>query len=255
MKQRGRKVPAVTVQGLSFSYQGSSVPALDNVTLTLSQGERCLLVGRNGAGKTTLLRVLAGRHLVHGDAVRVLGRPVFDDTSLAQRVVYVGGRFPFDVDVTVAEILEHTPCEDQDRRERLLDLLGVSPTWHMDRVSDGQRRRVQLLLALLRPVELLLLDEALSDLDLVGRCNILGFLREESERRGTTILYATHILEEVETWATSVALMEWGRLVELKPLSDLRGRLLEYALAFLRGSREEQAQPSAQLRAQQRSSP
>ena len=195
---------------------------------------RCLVIGPNGAGKSTLLQVLAGRHLVPEDQARVLGRPAFHDPSLQSRVAFLGGRFPFDVDVTVAEILEHAAGVDGARRERLVDLLGVERAWHMDRVSDGQRRRVQLLLGLLRPAEVLLLDEVMTDLDLVARADLLAFLREESDGRGAAILYATHILEEVEGWATHVALMQDGRLLQHLPMSSVTPPLTRFALGFLR---------------------
>ncbi|MBI5477315.1 MAG: ATP-binding cassette domain-containing protein [Deltaproteobacteria bacterium] len=228
--------PPVMVRGLRFRYAAAGRDALVDVHLTVGRGERCLLIGRNGAGKTTLLRVLAGRHLVPGDVVRVLGRPAFHDPSLASRVVFLGGRFPFDVDVTVAEILDRAAGVDDARRERLVKLLGVERDWHMDRVSDGQRRRVQLLLGLLRPAEVLLLDEVMTDLDLVARADLLAFLREESAGRGAAILYATHILEEVEEWATGVALMEEGRLLEHRAMGEVAGPLTQFALGFLRRS-------------------
>jgi CCR4-NOT complex subunit CAF16 len=230
-------VPPVLVRGLSFRYAGAARDALVDVSLTLAAGERCLLIGRNGAGKTTLLRVLAGRHLVPAERVAVLGRPAFHDPSLQGRIAFVGGRFPFAIDVTVAEILEHTTGGDGARGVRLVALLGVERDWHMDRVSDGQRRRVQLLLALLRPAEVLLLDEVMTDLDLVARADLLAFLREESGARGAAILYATHILEEVEAWATSVALMDAGRLLEHRAMADVPRPLTEFALGFLRNRR------------------
>jgi CCR4-NOT complex subunit CAF16 len=229
--------PPVAVRGLSFRYAAADRDALVDVHLTLGRGERCLLLGRNGAGKTTLLRVLAGRHLVPADRVQVLGRAAFHDPSLASRIAFIGGRFPFAVDVTVAEILDHAVGVDGARRERLVDLLGVEREWHMDRVSDGQRRRVQLLLGLLRPAEVLFLDEVMTDLDLVARADLLAFLREESAARGAAILYATHILEEVEAWATSVALMEAGRLLDHRPMTEVAGPLTQFALGFLRGRR------------------
>jgi CCR4-NOT complex subunit CAF16 len=189
--------------------------------MALEPGARCLLVGRNGAGKSTLLHVLAGRHLVPEEKVRVLGRPAFHDTSLAHEVSFLGGPFQFDVDIGVRTILANTPGVDPARRDRLLEVLGVDPAWHMHRVSDGQRRRVQILLGLLRPSRLLLLDEITTDLDLLARIDLLALLREECELRGAAILYATHIFDALEEWATHVALLEAGRLVLLEPLAAL----------------------------------
>jgi CCR4-NOT complex subunit CAF16 len=236
--------PTVEVRALDFRYRDSEALALRRVSLSLEAGDRALLIGRNGAGKTTLLRVLGGRHLVDPAAVRVLGRPAFHDTSLVGRVAFLGGAFPFTVDVRVREVLAHARVEDPARLGRLRAMLEVDPEWHMDRVSDGQRRRVQLLLGLMNPAEVLLLDEVTSDLDLCARADLLAFLREESER-GATILYATHVLDELESWATHLVLMDGGELRRAAPVEEvaelqaLRGAgvaspLARFALGFLR---------------------
>jgi CCR4-NOT complex subunit CAF16 len=220
VQDRAMPDPIVEVQDLTFSYPGAASPALAGISLRIERGERCLLCGANGAGKTTLLRMIAGKHLCDERAVRVLGRPAFHDTSLANELSFIGGSFPFAVDVRVAEVLAGTRGEPA-RRERLLRMLEVDPEWRMHRISEGQRRRVQLLLGLLLPYRVLLLDEVTTDLDLLGRADLLGFLREESEGRGAAILYATHIFERLEGWATHLALLERGRLRRKDPLASL----------------------------------
>jgi CCR4-NOT complex subunit CAF16 len=101
----------------------------------------------------------------------------------------------------------------------------------MHAVSDGQRRRVQLLLGLMRPREVLLLDEVTTDLDLVARQDLLAFLREESDHSGVTILYATHIFDSLEEWATHVVYLVRGRIVLACPIGEIE------ELARLRGTR------------------
>jgi CCR4-NOT complex subunit CAF16 len=108
------------------------------------------------------------------------------------------------------------------RRDALLGLLGVDLRWRMHSVSDGQRRRVQILLGLLSPSRLLLMDEITTELDLLARCDLLAFLREESEQQGCTILYATHILDRLEAWATHIAYMAGGRVQLFAPLAGVR---------------------------------
>jgi CCR4-NOT complex subunit CAF16 len=210
--------PVVVVQGLTFRYARSRAPALVDVALTVRPGERWLLLGRNGAGKTTLLRVLGGKHLVPEPAVRVLGRPAFHDPSLAADVRFLGGSLPADVDVTVEEMLSRRTDLDPERREALRSTLGVERHWHLHRLSDGQRRRVHVLISLLRPGLLLLLDEMTTDLDVVARADLLDFLRQETEQRGAAILYATHILDGLEAWATHYLYLVQGRVVRAGPL-------------------------------------
>jgi CCR4-NOT complex subunit CAF16 len=223
--------PVIEVRGLHFGYRGAPREVLAGVDLVVERGTRALVIGANGAGKTTLLRVIGGKHMVAPELVRVLGRPAFHDTDLAGHVELLGGNFPFDIDLQVAEILSHRGGVDPARRDRLVELLGVDLAWHMHAVSDGQRRRVQLLLGLLRPREVLLLDEVTTDLDLVARQDLLAFLREESELRGVTILYATHIFDSLEEWATHVVYMAAGRVALAQPIGEIA------ELAALRGTR------------------
>ena len=212
---------AIDVRDLRFGYRGEPVPVLRGLDLAIGPGVRCLLVGKNGAGKTTLLSVLAGRHMIPDETVRVLGRPAFSDTSLVRDVSFIGGTFPFDVDLRVREILDAVKSLDVARCDRLCDVLGVDREWRMCRVSDGQRRRVQILLGLLRPSSLLLLDEVTTDLDVIARTDLLRLLREETEARGTTIVYATHILDGLETWASHIAWLDEGRIRLIAPLAEV----------------------------------
>jgi CCR4-NOT complex subunit CAF16 len=213
--------PAIEVRDLHFAYRGDPREVLAGVSLSIAAGRRVLVIGANGAGKTTLLRVIAGKHMVDPVTVRVLGTSAFHDPSLVARLELLGGRFPFEVDLRVAEILERQRDVDPARRARLIDVLGVDLDWHMHAVSDGQRRRVQLLLGLLRPRDLLLLDEITTDLDLIARQDLLSFLREESEQRGTTLLYATHIFDTLERWATDILYLVAGKVVVYAPIEQI----------------------------------
>jgi CCR4-NOT complex subunit CAF16 len=247
--------PAIEVHGLTFAYQPSLPAVLRQVELTIEHGERWLLVGANGAGKTTLLRLIGGKHLVPPDRLRVLGRPAFHDTSLVAQRAFLGGPFPLDVDIRVAEILAGIDSVDSVRQRRLIDLLGVDTNWRMHQISDGQRRRVQLLLGLLPPRQVLLLDEITTDLDLLARADLLAFLREESTRRGVAILCATHILDRLEDWASHIAHLDSGqvrqhhRLDRLPALAALRARraaspLTELVHGWLREDLARRANPA-----------
>lgn len=208
------------MSGLDFAYPDGTI-VFKSLSLAIPHGARCLLLGANGVGKSTLLRVVAGRHMIAREVVQVLGRPAFHDSSLAGEVAFIGGAFPFAADITVAEILARRPGVDRDRRARLLTLLDVDPSWRMHRVSDGQRRRVQILLDLERSLRVVLLDEVTAELDVLARADLLGFLREESEQRGLTVVYASHVLEGLQAFGTHLAYLSPGRLRCLAPLGDV----------------------------------
>jgi CCR4-NOT complex subunit CAF16 len=213
--------PAIVVRGLRFRYRSAPSWVLDGVDLTVERGSRCLVIGANGAGKTTLLRVLGGKHMVDRETVQVLGASAFHDTELAGRVEFLGANFPFAVDLTVGELIDHAVNVDARRIALLVEVLDIDRSWHMHAVSDGQRRRVQLLLGLMRPHDVLFLDEATTDLDLLARAELLAFLRRESEGRGTTVLYATHIFDALDEWATHLVYLVAGRVKVAAPLAEL----------------------------------
>jgi CCR4-NOT complex subunit CAF16 len=220
-------IPPIEVRDLDFAYPGGPL-VLRGLSLSLPAGARTLLIGANGAGKSTLLRILGGRHLIPEAAVRVLGEPAFHSTELVRRVSFIGGPFPFDADLEVGEILARQQAVDPARLEEVLQILDVDVRWHMHRVSDGQRRRVQILLHLMRPLEVVLLDEVTADLDVIARTDLLAFLRHDAERRGTTVVYATHVLDGQEAWATHLVYLRAGRvaragrLEEISELASLR---------------------------------
>jgi CCR4-NOT complex subunit CAF16 len=211
---------AIEVRDLTFAYPGLPSPIFARLSFSLPVGTRCLLLGANGVGKSTLLRIVSGRHLIDPHAARVLGRPAFQDTTLAGEVAFLGGPFPFSADISVAEILAGRRGVDPVRRARVLEILDVDPTWRMHRISDGQRRRVQILLDLERTLKLVLLDEVTAELDVLARADLLAFLREESRQRGLSVVYASHVLDGLGDFATDLLFLSPGRLRCLCPIGE-----------------------------------
>lgn len=124
-------------------------------------------------------------------------------------------------DIAVPELLksvggDHYP----ERRDELVRILDVDLSWHLHAVSDGERRRVQLCMGLLRPWTVLLLDEITVDLDLLSRHNFLTFLKKETETRECTIVYATHILDNLAQWPTHLVHMALGKVKKWGPMDS-----------------------------------
>lgn len=153
------------------------------------------------SGKSTLLRVLSGRHLSKpDDAVRILGKSAFHDTSLnferayldtewgLRTVAFAGYGCPLQADIPVHGMMKALQAQYPERRDELIELLGIDVNWRMHQVSDGQRRRVQIFIGLIRPFKILLLDEVTVSLDVVVRVDLMNWLKKESDTRGATIV-------------------------------------------------------------------
>jgi CCR4-NOT complex subunit CAF16 len=206
---------SIDVKDLTFSYPDLP-PTLTSLSMQLKPGSRCLLMGSNGSGKSTLLRILSGRHLTHpDDAVMVLGMNSFRDTKLnfhrayldcdwGMRTTAFSGTGAMTADIPVSGMMAALQAEYPERRDELIEMLGIDTEWRMHQLSDGQRRRVQLLIGLIRPFKILLLDEITTSLDVCVRQDLLRWLVKESEERKATILYATHIFDGLDDWPTSL---------------------------------------------------
>eukprot|EP00195_Chlamydomonas_chlamydogama_P007926 CAMPEP_0202896574 /NCGR_PEP_ID=MMETSP1392-20130828/5558_1 /ASSEMBLY_ACC=CAM_ASM_000868 /TAXON_ID=225041 /ORGANISM="Chlamydomonas chlamydogama, Strain SAG 11-48b" /LENGTH=299 /DNA_ID=CAMNT_0049581983 /DNA_START=97 /DNA_END=996 /DNA_ORIENTATION=- len=223
----------IQLNNTEFSYPGCP-PFIEGCSLLLPRGSRCLLVGANGAGKTTLLQIVAGKYMVGKDSVYVLGRSPFHDmqltcsgqlsylgTSWRKDVAFAGYGVPLQGDISAGKMIFGVQGVDPSRRSRLIELLDIDLYQRMTTMSDGQKRRVQICMGLLKPYDVLLLDEITVDLDVVGRLQLLDFFREECEERGATILYATHIFDGLENWITHMAYMENGKFVKGGPTSSI----------------------------------
>ncbi|PPQ73548.1 hypothetical protein CVT26_010358 [Gymnopilus dilepis] len=211
-------VPAISAANLTYSYNSFSPPSLIDINLHLPPGSRTILIGANGAGKSTLLQILAGKKLVNAPNadVRIKGQDVFRHTPPG--VTFLGTEWAMNPvvrgDIVVSAFLDSVGgYRHKERRDRLLDILDIDLDWHMHQISDGERRRVQLCFGLMVPWDVLLLDEVTVDLDVLVRDDLLNFLKKDSEDRGATILYATHIFDGLNNFPTHIAHMRFGTFV------------------------------------------
>lgn len=190
-------------------------------SLTVLRGERVLISGPNGAGKSTLLGILGGRKYVSGSSTLVLGRQCFNDCSLVSKVCYLGDwwRTDFFLDVSMRTFLGDK-ISGSNRCEDLCDILQVDLEWKIAYLSDGQRRRCQIIASLTASehFEVYILDEVTSDLDILSRERLLTWLRRESEV-GATVLYSTHILDGMNEWATRLLYLQSGEIIQDIPVN------------------------------------
>ncbi|KXX73730.1 ABC transporter I family member 20 [Madurella mycetomatis] len=207
-------LPTIETNDLTYAFPNHDM-GVSNITLSLPPRSRTLLIGANGAGKTTLLRLLAGKRLAPAGAIRVSGVDPFKDGL--EGVTYLGLEWVLNAivrtDIGVGELLRSVGGDVYPgRRDELVAVLDIDTAWRMHAVSDGERRRVQLAMGLIRPWTVLLLDEITVDLDVWSRAQFLAFLRRETETRECTVVYATHILDNLAGWPTHLVHMHLGKV-------------------------------------------
>ncbi|KAI0124257.1 P-loop containing nucleoside triphosphate hydrolase protein [Xylariales sp. AK1849] len=217
--------PDISVKNLTYTFQNYST-GVSNISLAVPPRSRTLLIGANGAGKTTLLRLLAGKRLAPGNTISVSGVDPFKDGL--EGVTYLGLEWVLNpivrTDIGVSELLRSVGGDAYpDRRDELIGVLDIDVEWRMHAVSDGERRRVQLAMGLVRPWTVLLLDEITVDLDVLSRAEFLGWLKHETEIRECTIVYATHILDNLAGWPTHLVHMHLGTIREWGPAEKFLG--------------------------------
>lgn len=219
---------AISCADVHFSFGRSEV--VSGVNLEVRQGELFALLGTNGAGKTTTLELLLGQRRPAAGAVRLLSRdPFAARRSLAAEVGVVRQESGCAPDLTVAETvrlwsrLHRRGHVDRASAELLRELdLEHRAAVRVRQLSGGERRRLDLAIALCGVPRLLVLDEPTTGLDPESRRRTWALLSDR-RRRGMTILLTTHYLEEAETLADRVAIMDRGRVAFTGTVTEAGG--------------------------------
>jgi ABC-2 type transport system ATP-binding protein len=203
--------------------------ALDAVDLVLERGVVLGLVGKNGAGKTTLIQHLLGLLRAQHGSVRVFGLdPVEEPAEVLGRVGYLTEDRNLPGWMTVGELMRYTaafyPRWDPGYAARLCDDFRLDLRQKIRTLSRGQHARAALVTALAHRPELLVLDEPSSGLDPVVRRDVLEAILHTVAEEGRTVLFSSHLLDEVERMSDRLALIEGGRILLSGSLDSIRGR-------------------------------
>src|SRR6185436_16621426 len=201
--------------------------ALDSVSLSLPRGGVYGLVGANGAGKTTLIRHLLGLLRAERGSVRVFGHdPVADPVAVLSRIGYLSEENDLPGWMRVDELIRYSrafyPAWDDAYAEQLQKTFALDSAAKIKSLSKGQKARAGLLIALAYRPELLVLDEPSSGLDPIVRRDILGAVVRTIADEGRTVLFSSHLLEEVEQVADHVTMIHQGRIALSAPLREIK---------------------------------
>jgi ABC-2 type transport system ATP-binding protein len=219
-----------SLEVLSVSHAFAKRKALDGVSVTLAPKTFCVLLGLNGAGKTTLFSLVTRLYDNASGTIEVLGHDVRKEASQAlRRLGVVFQQRTLDLDLTVAQNLKYhaalhglPPAKAKTRVRAVLERVALSDRADdkVRRLSGGQARRVEIARALLHEPRLLLLDEPTVGLDIVARQAILDHVRRLCDEDGLSVLWATHLIDEVGP-ESEVVILHHGRVVDAGPVSEV----------------------------------
>jgi ABC-2 type transport system ATP-binding protein len=227
----------IATSGLRKAY--GDVGALAGLDLEVPRGAICGLLGRNGAGKTTTIKVLLGMVRPNSGQARVFGLRADDvaaSVEIRSRSAFVSEDKDLYAGMTVAQIVRFAaafyPKWRADLASRYLAEFDLRGAATIKDLSRGMRAKLALLLALSTGAELLILDEPTSGLDPAATEEILRILVQQAGREGTTVLFSSHQLADLDQIADHIAIVDRGRVVVAGALDDVRASYRRVQLVF-----------------------
>ncbi len=207
----------VETHALQKTFLGTKV--LDDVTLSIAEGDRIALMGPNGAGKTTLVRVMLGFYHPDGGTIRVMGHdPVKERVSVLRHISFIP-QMPPPVKLSLEELLTYVGKSAGVPKEAIfneaarmdLDLTGhIAKPFY--KLSGGMKQKLLIAIALSKKSDLLIFDEPTANLDPKGREQFYTLLQEIPEKCST--LFITHRLDEIKGLVNRMIYMDLGKVVE-----------------------------------------
>lgn len=212
-------------------YYGN-VLAVKNLSLSLNEGEVFGFIGPNGAGKSTTIRSIMnlinkteGTILINGNKLDK------DDTSIKEMIGYLPSEINLYEDLTVKEMLDYHESfykkNIHKKRCELVKKLKINENKKIEDLSLGNLKKVGIVLALMHDPKILILDEPTSGLDPIMQ-QIFYELLENEKKKGTTILYSTHILNEISKICDRVGIIKEGRLLKVETIEELQKKNLVF---------------------------
>jgi ABC-2 type transport system ATP-binding protein len=215
----------IQIEGVTRRFGATT--ALDDVSLRVPRGAVFGLVGVNGAGKTTLIKHVLGLLRAHTGRVRVFGLdPVADPVGVLSRIGYLSEEKDLPDWMRVDELLHYNRAFysswDDRYAEELRQTFELDPAKKVRHLSRGQRARAGLLVALTHRPEILVLDEPSTGLDPIVRRDILAAIIRTISEEGRTVLFSSHLLDEVERVCDHLAMIDEGRIVLSGELDEIK---------------------------------
>lgn len=225
----------IQIENLVKEFNGFR--ALDGANLHVKKGTIYGLVGPNGAGKSTLIRHLTGIYKQNEGSVQIAGEPVFENPSVKQKFAYIPDDLFYFVQADTLEMKRFYegiyPSFDAELFEKIRGAFpNIDEKQNIRRLSKGMQKQVAFWLAISCRPEILILDEPVDGLDPVMRRQIWSLILQDVTEHGTTVLVSSHNLRELEDICDHVGIMNQGKIILERSLSDLQGSVCKIQVAF-----------------------
>ena len=210
--------------------------ALDGLTMTVPTGAVYGLVGPNGAGKSTIIRHLAGIYRQDSGEVLLDGQPVYEDPVVKRRMTVIGDDWYYFPQANIREMAHFFaglyPAFSWERYEKLKQVFPLDEKMMLRRMSKGMQKQAAFWLTVCCMPEYLILDEPVDGLDPVMRRQVWSLLLGDVAERGTTVLVSSHNLRELEDVCDHVGILDHGRVLLERSLSDLQDNTVKLQVAY-----------------------
>ena len=228
----------IEVKNVTKTFDGFR--ALDDLTLTVPQGAVYGLVGPNGAGKSTIIRHLTGIYRQDAGTITIDGAPVCENPAVKARVAYIPDDVFYFAQATIADMMRYYrgiyPRFDAERYEKLGAVFALDPKRPIRRLSKGMQKQAAFWLAMCMRPDVLILDEPVDGLDPVMRRQVWSLVMADVAENGTTVLVSSHNLRELEDVCDHVGIMNGGKLLLERTLSDLQDNISKVLIALPDGA-------------------
>ena len=224
----------IEVRQLRKSFDGFE--ALRGLDIRVPRGAVYGLVGPNGAGKSTVIRHIAGVYRQDGGEVLVGGEPVYENTAVKAKIACIPDDVFYFNSATIQDMKNFyrsmIPTFSDERWDKLREAFPLEEKQTVRRLSRGMQKQAAFWIALSCCPELLLLDEPVDGLDPVMRRQVWSLLLQDVAERGTTVLVSSHNLRELEDVCDHVGIMDRGKMLLERPLSEMQENTVKIQLAL-----------------------
>ena len=210
--------------------------ALDRLTMTVPTGTVYGLVGPNGAGKSTIIRHMTGIYRQDEGTLTVDGQPVFENPAMKSRIAYIPDDIFYFNTATIMDMAKFYagvyPKFSWERFDALKEAFDLDLKRPMRRFSKGMQKQAAFWLCMAMRPEILILDEPVDGLDPVMRRQVWSIIMGDIAENGTTVLVSSHNLRELEDMCDHVGIMDHGKLLLERSLSDMQENICKVLIAL-----------------------